>query len=117
MRSIPSKLRNEIARDPYMRSCCIPGCEHLGCSWHHCFIYQGRQISERWAIMPVCPPHHTLRTNAIHRSKDSREFVQYLSLLRVSAEELAKYPKKNWDQTFKYLKKKYGARKNNSDNS
>ena len=103
MRPIPKKLREELAADPYMARCIYDGCPGKP-EWEHCWIYQGRQINERFAIQPVCYDHH--------RGKllDKR-YNEFKSLERATKEELAKYPKKDWEQLKKYLDNNYGTKK------
>lgn len=60
MTKIPPKLRAEMAEDKYYKKCCLA---HLGgCSgrieWHHSLIFAGRQLQEKYAIVPACHEHH-----------------------------------------------------------
>ncbi len=100
MRKIPEKLRKEIAEDPFMALCCITGSGSV--SWEHCWVYAGKQINEAWAIVPL-----RRDLNNSHPPKDIKERCQLISLERATKEDLAKYPKKNWDQIYKFLSKKY----------
>jgi len=60
MRPIPKKLRDEMADDPYYSMCAreVDG----GCSgritWEHAIIYAGKQLNEKFAIIPLCEYHH-----------------------------------------------------------
>lgn len=60
MRPIPPRLRAEMADDPYYTKCCLANLG--GCSgkieWHHVIIWKGRQLNEKWAIVPACQYHH-----------------------------------------------------------
>lgn len=59
MTPIPPKLRAEMADDPYYKKCCIPDETCNGrVEWHHAIIYGGRQVQEKFAILPVCKSHH-----------------------------------------------------------
>jgi len=105
MRPIPEKLKEEIANDPFMQVCCIT--RSLGVSWEHCWIYAGKQINERWAIVPLRGD-----LNTSHPPGDVKERCQLISLNR--AKELGewenlkkKYPRHNWEQIYKYLSRKY----------
>lgn len=74
----------------------------------HAWIYAGKQINELWAIVPL---RRDLNTSA--PPKDVKEKCQLIALER--AKQLGewenmkiKYPKKDWDQEYNYLIKKYG---------
>ena len=81
MRKIPEKLRNEIANDPFMKKCCITGSRDV--SWEHCWIYAGKQINEKWAIVPL---RRDLNTS--HPPKDIKEKCQLISLQRATKNDL-----------------------------
>ena len=98
-------IRDKIASDPFMGKCCIT--ESINVSWEHCWNYAGRQINEAWAIVPL---RRDLNTS--HPPKDIKEMCQLISLNRATKEDLAKYPKKNWEQIKKYLTQKYEKAKN-----
>lgn len=91
MNRIPIKLRKEIAEDPYMKTCARKNGECNGrITWEHAWIYAGRQIQEKWAIIPLCVYHH------LEEGLDKRE-NQRISLARATKEDLSKYPKKDWE--------------------
>ena len=100
MRPIPIKLREQIANDPFMRSCIYKGCPNPP-EWEHSFLYGNRQINEWWAIVPVCAYHH--------RGKGlNKEYNQYRAIIRPDINEvIKKYPNKNWEQLKNYLCKMY----------
>ena len=60
MRKIPQKLKDEILADPFYIKCARAG----GCkgriTWEHAIIFQGRQLNEKWAIIPLCEYHHAV---------------------------------------------------------
>jgi len=106
MRPIPKELRKEIAQDPFMKTCIY---HDLGkqneckgrIEWEHAFIYAGRQINEKWAIVPVCYYHH--RGGGL-----DKEYNQYRAIIRADIDEVQKkYPKVDWVQLKKYLTNKY----------
>jgi hypothetical protein len=101
MRPIPTAMREEIASDPFMKICCITG--SMDVTWEHCWIYAGKQINEKWAIVPLAR-----ELNTSHPPHDVKERCRLISLRRATKSDLAKYPKKNWDQELKYLEEKYG---------
>ena len=55
---IPKKMRETLAKDPYMKTCLI----NKDCSgrieWHHAFRYAGRRQNELWTLLPLCSKHH-----------------------------------------------------------
>lgn len=101
MRPIPLKLRLELAADPYYKVCARFNAVCEGrITWEHSWIYAGKQINEKWAIIPLCHYHH--QGGGLDKDKN-----RYIALLRATAEELAKYPRRKWDQELNFLKKKY----------
>lgn len=110
MRPIPKKLKAELLADPYYKRCCLTGFTRFKIDFHHAWDYGGKQINEAWAIMPVWVRKHSPQgdKDSVHNCKATKEYVQYLSLKRATPKDLKKYPKKNWQQVFNYLDKKYG---------
>ena len=70
--------------------------------WHHVWEYQGRQINEVWAILGACELHH----ERVKTTWQVKEAFERRSLELASKEDLAKYPRFNWLQRKKYLKRK-----------
>ena len=109
MNNIPEKLKRKLADDPYYSICARNGSDCRGrITWEHCWIYAGRQIQEKWAIVPLCEHHHL--------GTGMEKFVnQYISLCRATPEELKKYPRVDWEQEKKrclyLIRKKYGENK------
>lgn len=87
MNNIPKKLREEMAEDPYMKICAR---ENQDCSgritWEHAIIYAGRQIQERWAIIPLCEYHH------LGKGLNKR-INRQIAFNRAMEEDLKKYSK------------------------
>lgn len=98
MRPIPPAHRRAIDADPFFRTCVRR--RDGKCSGRitidHAFIYQGRQISEMWAYVPVCWFHH------LGKGLD-KHFNQRIALSRATPEDLAKYPRTNWVQLRAFL--------------
>jgi hypothetical protein len=95
MRSIPLKLRAELAADPFMKKCCLCGKRP---QWHHAIIISGRQLNEKWAIVPACEEHH----------RDSLEKLELIALNRATHEELQAISKAiDFFQRRSYLREKY----------
>ena len=102
MKPIPPKLKVKLEADDFMQKCCITG--SWGVSWEHCWTYAGKQINERWAIVPL---RRDLNTS--HPPKDIKDKCRLISLERAKElgvwEELKiKYPRHDWEQKLKYLK-------------
>ena len=112
MRPIPLPLRRQLEATPRMHRCMLAGYERLygRCDqgrpeWHHVFIYAGSQINEAWAIMSACHTHH----EEVKKDRAIKQAFETASLLIATDEDLAKYPKKDWDQ----LKIMLGIKKRN----
>ena len=80
MRPIPKSVRDRLSDDPLMAACCVPGCFRRP-EWHHAVISAGRQVSEWWAIVPLCPQHHRL-------GRKWHRFAKAVALMRASDSEL-----------------------------
>jgi len=99
MRPIPPALKNEMEEDPYYKRCARKSGECNGrITWEHAWIYGGRQINEKWAIIPLCVYHHL-------GAGLNKKINQRIALERATDEDLAKYPKKDWN-----YEKQYGTR-------
>lgn len=112
MRHLPKKLKQEILADDYYRRCCLTYLDNKDTKidWHHAWEYAGKQINEKWAIMPVCWRKHSPLgdEDSVHNCKKTDEYVKYLSLLRADLNDLQRrYPKKDWQREFDYLKSRY----------
>ncbi len=101
MRTIPVTLRYEMAADPFYQKCCVANSSCIGRpEWHHVWIYAGKQINEKWAIVPACRYHHKYA-----EQPDLKRRFQRISLDRATKQDLLSYPKKDWKQIMKSLKK------------
>lgn len=111
MRPIPLEHRKIIDSDPYYKKSCLSGLKgHI--EIHHAWIYAGKQISELWNYMPLLKDEH----EEVHKNLALRNKVKFLSLQRVSMEELyKKYQKRNWEQEYEYLQKQ-NKRNTNTNN-
>ena len=103
MRPIPKKLRSELSQDPFYKQCCITGSKK-NIQFHHNFIWAGRQINEKWCILPL--------TKSIHDmiwKREVKEQCDWIMLNRASGEELEKYGRiTNLIHKRDYLNKKFG---------
>jgi len=107
--------------DPFYCKCILTGKTNreVKIDWHHVFEYGGKQIQEKWAIVPVCERLHSPQgeVNSIHRNNTTKEYIKYLTLKRVSLEWLSEaYPKTDWEQLYNYLNNKYKNYKFMSEN-
>lgn len=101
MRPIPKNIKKQLENDPFMRKCVYTG-ETNDITWEHCWVYAGRQINEVWAIVPLAR-----RLNTSHPPKEVKDYCRWISLMRAKPSDLAKYPKKNWEQEKKHLDNKF----------
>lgn len=95
MQKIPNKLKQEILTDTFYKKCCL---ENEKCdgriTWEHTLIYAGKQINEKWAIIPLCEYHHSV---GIHQDGDglNKEKNIWVALNRATDEELINVSKAN----------------------
>lgn len=62
----------------------------------HAFCYAGKQISELWNYVPLCWFHHL--------GKALKKWInELIALRRATAQDLAKYPNRNWLRDWKNL--------------
>lgn len=115
MRAIPEKMKKDMLADPAYHSCMRNDyfLDHIcqgRLTLEHAFIYAGKQINEKWAIIAICAWSHDVDTYQGAGNLD-KEKNQYIGLMRATSEDLANYPKENWEQKIKYLVSKYGVPK------
>lgn len=88
MRPIPKHLKDEMSKDPFYFQCCITGQSKNSTKieWHHNLIYAGRQVNEKWCILPV--------SELVHRDVvKHKEKLNWIMLNRATDEELERYSK------------------------
>jgi hypothetical protein len=104
MNCIPPKLKQEMAEDPFYKKCCITGTPATSAKidWHHGLTYAGKQLQERFAIIPLRKDIHD--NIVLYREK-----CDWIILNRANDQQLKKYSKAI-DLTAKRdrLNKKYG---------
>lgn len=101
---MPLKLRKELAEDPYYKVCARASKECQGrITWEHAIII-GKQLQEKWAIIPLCWHHHLGKGF-------NKEINKWIALNRATEEDFQKHPKTAsfLRQQLKYLNKKYGV--------
>lgn len=88
MRKIPAGLRSEMERDPFYKRCAITGkpAGMVRIEWHHNLIFAGRQVNEKWCIIPLSKEIH----DSIVQHKDR---VDWIMLNRATDDDLRRYSK------------------------
>jgi hypothetical protein len=91
MNNMPLKLRKELSKDSYYSKCVRykDGNCNGRVTWEHCWEYSGKQIQEKWAIIPLCWFHHL----GIGLNK---KINRWFSINRMTEEDMKKYPRINW---------------------
>lgn len=104
MRPIPPQLREEMAQDNYYSKCCIRDEKCSGrIEWHHALIFAGRQVNEKFCILPVCHFHHEHE-----KDKELHEKLTYIWLCRASSDDLERFSKGiDYKAMYVRLRKKY----------
>ncbi|MFA6972883.1 MAG: hypothetical protein WC208_15985 [Gallionella sp.] len=106
MSPIPEWLKKELEAEPQI--CARKGNDCKGrITWEHAFIYGGNQIQEKWAIIFLCEYHHGV-CNYQEGGDLKKEINHWIAINRMTSEDMAKYPRKPWQQLKKYLNTKYG---------
>lgn len=107
---IPKTLVKIFENDKRMQKC--EYCGSCPVQWHHVFTYAGRQIQEYFSIAAACKPCHDKATpHKNQHDKKYKEFFEWKAIQRLTPQDIAKYPKKNWSMEAFYLNnqaKKYG---------
>ena len=91
MRRIPTKLRAEMEADPYYHRCCVTGVRRgygVKIDFHHNLIYAGRQVNEKWCILPLLRSVHDQAN-----SKTMRDKLDWIMLNRTDEATLRAYSK------------------------
>lgn len=104
MRKIPNKMREEMGNDNFYKKCCLTGnTGHI--EWHHNLIFAGRQVNEKFCILPLLHSVHMLADR-----HDIREMLNWVMLNRATEEELIHFSKARDLKSLKArLDKKYGT--------
>ena len=90
MNNMPLKLRKELSEDPEYKICILRDSECSGrITFQHAVIYAGRQVQERWAILPMCVRHHLGDLHDAARD-------QKIAMKRATEEDRKKYPRLKW---------------------
>lgn len=77
-----------MASDPYYKRCARECDECDGrITWEHAIVYAGKQLNEKWAIIPLCEFHHAVNRHQDGKGLDKTENVR-IALNRASEDEL-----------------------------
>lgn len=109
MRRIPDKLKEDMANDPYYKVCARKADSGCGgrITWEHVFIYAGRQLNEKWSIIPLCEYHHAVN-NYQDNGDLQKEKNEWIALNRATDMELQRISKAvNYIHKRDYLNNKY----------
>ena len=102
---IPIKLREELADDPFYKKCCLTGRTSEKIEFHHNLIFAGRQVQEKFAILPICKSIHQYHNGL---TSEVKEKLNWIMLNRATDKELEKYSKAiDYKKYKKLLDKKY----------
>lgn len=111
MNNMPPKLRAELQADPYYAKCARHkdgGCDGR-VTWEHALIYAGRQIQERWAIVPLCEYHHSVNKHQDGPGLEKQKNV-WIALNQATDDDLIRYSKAtNYIELRARLNKTYGT--------
>lgn len=89
MNNIPTRLRNKLSKDGEYERCCLLGYSECDgrITWHHAITFKGRQLQERWAILPTCERHHGIG-KWMDGGTFNNETLQWVALNRATEEDL-----------------------------
>lgn len=99
MHQTPKRVFEQIAleRPPCERYAVLQDHQCQGRStMEHAFIYRGRQIPDKWAVVRLCEWAHL-------GPGLNKRINQWLALRHATAEDLAKYQKTDWVRLKSYL--------------
>lgn len=101
MNNMPKKLREQLADDPYMKTCARRNEDCFGrITWEHALIVGGKQLQRAWCIVPLCVFHHLDKGLEKNRNR-------LLALNRATDADLDEFPKANLRQMRDGLRKIY----------
>ena len=83
---MPKWLKEDLENDSYYKKCCITGMSDEKIDFHHNLIFAGKQINEKWCILPLL--------QSIHREiVKYKEKCNWIMLNRATNKDLEKYSK------------------------
>lgn len=91
MNNIPPRLRKQLAADPFYKKCAREGLHGHECggriTWEHAIMFAGKQVQERFAILPICAKGHEVDSYQDGGDLD-KEVHLWLALSRATDDEL-----------------------------
>jgi len=87
---IPPKLREDLSNDPFMKKCCITGRTDGKIDWHHNMTWQGKNVQEKFAILPV---HNSIHQYHNGLTSEVKEKLNRIMVSRMTEEQLDYYSK------------------------
>lgn len=91
MSKIPPSLRKQLATDPFYQQCARRGYHGHECAgritWEHAMTYAGKQIQERWAIIPLCAKAHNV-DDWQDRGDMNKDINKWIALNRATPNEI-----------------------------
>lgn len=103
MRPIPASLKREMENDPFYKRCCITGTTSGKIDWHHNLIFGGKQVNEKFCILPLSKEVHD-------KIVQYKERCNWIMLNRATDDQLRKYSKVvPYIEMRDKLNKKYGV--------
>ena len=107
MRPIPPKLKDDMASDQYYKKCCITGSTSEKIDWHHNLIFGGKQVNEKFCILPLAKSIHD-------KIVKYKEICDWIMWSRATDEEIRRYSKaENYFAKRDKLVAKYGQYSSN----
>lgn len=111
MRTISKKVKDQILEDPTYGKCMreLYFKDHVCAgriTWEHAVIYAGKQVDEVWAIISLCAFSHSVDQYQDCGILD-KEINQCIALNRMTPEDEAKYPRRDWERERAFLNGKH----------
>jgi len=113
VRKITEKLKQEILADRFYERCALSHLDFGSCAgrvtWEHAIIFAGKQLNEKWAIIPLCALHHGVN-EYLDVSAVKKEISVWVAVNRATQSELLAVSKViNYVREKERLNTKYGA--------
>lgn len=119
MNSIPLALRKKLEEDPFYSVCAKASYPDHTCkgkiTWEHALYFGGKQVQERYAIIPLCEYGHSVNSHQDGGDLD-KKFNEWVALHRATDNELTALSKaENKFHRRNYLDVTYGSQYNEQD--
>jgi len=113
MRPISARVRAEIDKDPLYKVCARQYYlrDHVcqgRITYEHAVVYGGKQVDERWAIVPICAYAHGV-DHFLDAGNLVKDINVWIALNRMTPADEAKYPRRDWARERRFLNGKYGS--------